>query len=142
MAEPPKSRLDRELDEILAKKSREPIQFPSHPRAQQNNRTRQHWQDKATHIWDRLAAMPIALAFTLVVIAMLVHDFSPLLALLLNTGAVMAIWWPGVRALMRGSAPGNPDVKYWRGRPYTTEIKSTISRSPMDSIKRYFNRRR
>ena len=86
--------------------------------------------------------MPLALAFALVVVALLVHGFSPLLALLLNTGAVVAIWLPGIRALTRGSAPASPDVKYWRGRPYASEIKSTISRSPIDSLKRYFDRRR
>lgn len=142
MAEPPKSRLDRELDEILAKKAKEPIAFHTHPRVQQHKASQPNWRNQVVDIWRRLAAMPIALAFALVFIAMLVHGVSPLLALLLNTGAVVAIWLPGIRGLTRGSAPANPDVKYWRGRPYSSQIKSTISRSPIDSLKRYFDRRR
>lgn len=142
MAEPPKSRLDRELDEILAKKSKEPIAFKSHPRVQQHRPAQPNWQHQAKHIWKTLSAIPILLAFALVILAMLVNDFSPLLALLLNTGAVAAIWVPAIRGVRRPSMPASPDVKYWRGRPYTTDIKSVVSRSPLDSLKRYFDRHR
>ena len=142
MAEPPKSRLDRELDEILAKKSREPISFRSHPRVSEQQAKTPNWKAQGAQLWHRLAAFPLALAFALVVAAMLVHSVSPLLALMLNTGAVAAILMPGIRGLMRGSRPANPDVKYWRGRPYSSDIKANISRSPIDSIKRYFDRRR
>ena len=142
MAEPPKSRLDRELDEILAKKSKEPIAFRTHPRVQQHRAKTPNWKNQGSQVWHRLVSIPLALAFALVFAAMLVHGVSPLLALILNTGAVAAIWVPGIGGLTRGATPANPNVKYWRGRPYASEIKASISRSPMDSLKRFFDRRR
>ncbi len=142
MAEQPKSRLDRELDEILAKKSKEPIAFRSHQKVKQQRSGLTDWQLQAKSAWKRIAAIPLLLAFMLVIVAMLVHGFSPLLALVLSTGAVAAILVPAIRGVIRPSMPSTTDVKYWRGRPYTTEIKSAVSRSPIDSIKRYFDRHR
>jgi hypothetical protein len=86
--------------------------------------------------------MPLAMAYAFVFLAILVHDASPLLALLLCTAAVVAIWYPSIRRLLKPASAATPDVKYWRGRPYASEIKSAVSRSPVDSLKRYFDRRR
>lgn len=143
MAKPPKSRLDREIDEILEKKSKEPIPF--RPRSQTRGRldsSALNTQARARQAWQRLSRMPLALAYALVFIAMLVRDVSPLLVLLLCTAAVVAIWLPGIRRLFRPASAGTPTVNYWRGRPYASEVKSAISRSPIDSLKRYFDRRR
>lgn len=144
MAEQPKSRLDCEIDEILEKKSKEPIPFRSHPRVEKQRRHRQFsdWQNAALSAWRWLKGMPIVMAYAFVFLAILVHDASPLLALLLSTAAVVALWLPGILRLTRPAAASNNDVKYWRGRPYAGNVKSAASRSPVDSLKRYFDRRR
>lgn len=143
MAKSPKSRLDREIDEILEKKSKEPIPF--RPRSQSHDRhvsNTSRIQQQAKRGWQWLSRMPLALAYALVLLAMLVRDASPLLALILSTAAVVAIWLPGIRRLFRPASVASPTVKYWRGRPYANDVKSAISRSPIDSLKRYFDRRR
>lgn len=143
MANDHKSRLDREIEEILEKKSREPIQFRSHPRVQEHqSKSTPDLQVKLRDGWQRLLAMPLALAYAAVILGVLVHDASPLAALLLSTVAVAALWVPGIRNLVQPTTAQSSGVKYWRGRPYTTEIKSAVSRSPIDSLKRYFDRRR
>ncbi len=143
MEKPPKTRLDREIEEILEKKSREPIPFRPRERATNSNAgTRPAARQQLERAWRWLSRIPLAMAYACVVLAMLVHDASPLLALLLSTAAVAAIWYPGIRNLVRPASASTPDVKYWRGRPYASEIRSAVSRSPVDSIKRYFDRRR
>jgi hypothetical protein len=143
MEKPPKSRLDREIDEILEKKMKEPIPF--RPRQQTQGRHPNQTsplRQQAERAWQWLSSMPLAMAYAFVFLAILVHDASPLLALLLCTAAVVAIWYPGIRRLLKPASAATPDVKYWRGRPYASEIKSAVSRSPVDSLKRYFDRRR
>src|SRR5699024_3882255 len=129
MPEQPKSRLDRELEEILQKKSREqirePIPFSSHPNAPKTKGGKliQDVRTNALTAWQGLSSVALLLAFTLAIFARIVSDISPLLALLLSAWAVGAIWWPGIKRLMQRSDYDEPDVKYWRGRAYTTEIK-------------------
>ncbi len=148
MPEQPKSRLDRELEEILTKKSKErskePIQFSSHPRAPKTKGAKAvgDVRELLADLWYPLAKMPLLLAFVLAIAARLVSGVSPLLALLLAAWAVGAIWWPGIKRLGAAKEPDHPDVKYWRGRAYTSQAKDFVSRHPVDSLKRYFDRRR
>lgn len=148
MPEQPKSKLDRELEEILTKKSkdrpREPIQFSSHPRAPKTKGAKAvgDIREVLSDMWYPLARMPLLLAFVLAIAARLVSGVSPLLALILSAWAVGAIWWPGIKRLGAASDHGKPDVKYWRGRAYTSQAKDLVSRHPVDSLKRYFDRRR
>lgn len=148
MPEQPKSRLDRELEEILTKKSREdnrePIPFNSHPNAPKTRRedTIGSIREVASSLWLPLATTPLLLAFVLVFAARLVNDLSPLLALILCAWAVGSLWWPGIKRLAAPADADKPDVKYWRGRPYSSEVKDAVSRHPIDSLKRYFDRRR
>ena len=148
MPEQPKSKLDRELEEILTRKSkelpREPIQFSSHPRAPKTKGRKAvgDLREVLSDLWYPLARMPLLLAFVLAIAARLVSGFSPLLALLLAAWAVGALWWPGLKSLGAAKEPENPNVKYWRGRPYSTDLRDVVSRHPVDSIKRYFDRRR
>lgn len=148
MPEQPKSRLDRELEEILTKKSKdrpkEPIQFSSHPRAPKTKGAKAvgDIREVLSDMWYPLAKMPLLLAFVLAIAARLVSGVSPLLALLLCAWAVGAIWWPGIKRLGAASDYGKPEVKYWRGRAYTSQAKDLVSRHPVDSLKRYFDRRR
>ena len=148
MPEQPKSKLDRELEEILTKKAkdrpREPIQFSSHPRAPKTKGAKAAGDAREVlrDIWYPLARMPLLLAFVLAIAARLVSGFSPLLALILAAWAVGAIWWPGIKRLSAANEPDLPDVKYWRGRQYSSGIKDAVSRHPIDSLKRYFDRHR
>lgn len=144
MTNQPKSRLDRELEEILEKKSREPIPFSSHPRAPKPKKQQavQNGLEGLKDVWDFLTSAPILLAFTFAVAARLVSDISPLLALLFATGTVASLWLPGFMRMGQASDHGKPEVKYWRGKPYVTGVKDAVSRHPVDSLKRYFDRRR
>lgn len=148
MPEQPKSRLDRELEEILSKKAkdrpREPIQFSSHPNAPKTKGAKlvADSREVLSDIWYPLARMPLLLAFVMAIVAKLVSGFSPLLALVFAAWAVGALWWPGLKNLGAAREPDSPNVKYWRGRAYGTEIKDAVSRHPVDSIKRYFDRHR
>lgn len=148
MPEQPKSRLDRELEEILTKKAkerpREPIPFSSHPNAPKTRGAKAvgDFREVLGDVWYPLSRMPLLLAYVLVIVARLVSGLSPLLALILCAWAVGAIWWPGLKRLGASKESEQPDVKYWRGRPYTTKVKDAVGRHPVDNLKRYFDRRR
>lgn len=144
MADQPKSKLDREIDEILVKKSKEPIEFNAHPRVKQRRGPTQSekMQEKLRSGWQWLVRMPIALAFLFAFAAVLVQDASPLLVLLCSAAAAIAIWLPGILQIVRPESASKPTVKYWRGKAYTENIKSAVSRHPLDSLKRYFDRNR
>lgn len=143
-----KSRLDRELEEILAKKAkdrpREPIPFSSHPNAPKSkgatfaNNIREILSD----IWYPLTRMPLLMAFVFTILVRLTSGFSPLLATLLTAGVVWSLWWPGLKRLGGARDSDEPEVKYWRGKAYTTAAKDAVSRHPVDSVKRFFDRRR
>ena len=86
--------------------------------------------------------MPIAMAYLFAILAFLVRDSSPLLTLLLSAATVAAIWVPGILQFTRSNQSKENEVKYWRGQAYTQNIKSAVSRHPLDSLKRYFDRNR
>ena len=147
MPEKEKSRLDREIDEILTKKAQErlkdPIPFSSHPRAPKS-RTHSSLSDLgrgAQDVWRMVSRFPLVLAFIAAIAAMLVSDFSTFLALIFGVVTVWAIWWPGLKRLGAASTDGQPDIKYWRGKAYTSQIKDVASRHPLESLKRYISRR-
>lgn len=148
MTEQPKSRLDRELEEILTKKAKErpkdPIPFSSHPRAPKTKGQKavSDGRELVTDIWSWITRIPLATAFVFAIAARTVSGFSPLLALMLSACAVAAVWWPGIKRLGAAKEQADSGVKYWRGRPYANEIKDAVSRHPIDSLKRYFDRRR
>lgn len=144
MADQPKSRLDREIDEILEKKSREPIEFSSHPRVKHQKQSPRPNAilERAESIWQALVRMPIVMAYVLGILSYLVRDSSPLLALLFAAATAAALWIPGLLQFRSPTATSQPEVKYWRGKAYTQNVKSAVSRHPIDSLKRYFDRKR
>ncbi len=148
MSDKQKSKLDRELEEILTKKSkerpREPIKFSSHPNAPKTKGAKAigDAREVLSDLWYPLTRMPLLMAFVMAIIARLVSGFSPLLALVFVAWAVGALWWPGIKRLGAARESDQPDVKYWRGRPYVSKAKDAVSRHPVDSLKRYFDRRR
>lgn len=142
MPQEPKSRLDRELDEILQKKAKEPVNLLAYRQARRNPNPQPSWMDQARRIFSILMSIPIGLAWVLAFFAWASRDVSPLLTLLFSAAAVAVIWVPGLLNLRGPRSPQAPPAKYWRGRAYTSTAKDVISRSPVDSLKRYFDRRR
>lgn len=141
MPEQPKSRLDREIDEILASKARKPIDI-NQRRQQLTSNVQPTWQRQVRHAWEFVATSPLLTAYGLVLLAMLLNPIVHALAVLLCVAAVVALWLPGIRSLVRSTGGRSPEVKYWRGQAFMSEIKSAGSRSPIDSLKRFFDARR
>src|SRR5690606_37274538 len=104
---------------------KEPIPFSSHPRAPKTKGQKAVGEAREVlkDLWYPLAKMPLLLAFVLAIGARLVSGFSPLLALILAAWTVGAIWWPGIKRLGAAKEPDHPNVKYWRGRPYSSQVK-------------------
>lgn len=144
MPDEPKTRLDRELEEILQKKAREPVPFSSHPRApkRKGQVAFQNASEIARDMWSFLTSAPLLLAFVFAIAAKMVSGVSPLLALLLAVGTVASLWLPGFIRMGQPSDAGKPEIKYWRGKAYTSSAKDLASRHPIDSLKRHFDRHR
>ncbi len=139
-----KSRLDRELEEILSKddnirhlppppKTRKPrqVKAPSAPISSINIPPRAM----------KLLSSPVILALALAVIAMLISDLSRLLASILCLAAVACIIWPMLQRFRRPSASA-PDTRMWRGRVYEVGRPSPTSRTPVDAAREWWNARR
>lgn len=122
---PDKTKLEREIEEILQRAERDnplppPTPIDSHRRKPVEEtrepfklpdlgKTARHWLDTA----------PMLMAFLAAILAIIVSDFSALLATLCATAAVVALFWP-VAASMR--AP-QMEQKMWRGRPYDNQAE-------------------
>ncbi|HYJ12654.1 MAG TPA: hypothetical protein VEW66_03630, partial [Thermomicrobiales bacterium] len=109
-----KSRLDREIDEILARNDNirhlPPPPNPARPRA---------IRPKAPAIPAsamRLLSTPIFLALILAIVAFLLRDVSALLANILITLAVASIIWPIVQGFRRPAQA--PTSQMWRGQVF------------------------
>jgi hypothetical protein len=120
---PEKTKLEREIEEILQRAERD---NPLPPPTPIDSRRRKPVDDprenfslpdfgKTARHW--LNTAPMLVAFIAAILAVIVSDFSALLATLCATAAVVALFWPVV-ASMR--AP-EPQQKMWRGRPYETQ---------------------
>lgn len=120
---PNKSRLEREIEEILAKTEREnPLPPPtpirpdvktpmekftsgvSIPDLSGAGESVRKWLDSAS----------IFVALMLAILAWMVGTFSPFLATIVAIAAVVALFWPLV-AMHRSP---RPEAKTWRGRTY------------------------
>jgi len=138
---PMRSRLDREVEEILSKTSATPpppIPFKERV-ARKAATTRRHGPDFrsiGTRALGWLTAIPILSALALAILAMLVGDASPLLARLLAIAAVVMLLYPIFRQARGGATPSSP--KMWRGQMLEGRPLPT---SPLDQIKRWFRPR-
>jgi hypothetical protein len=120
---PGKSKLEREIEEILERAERE---HPFPPPTPIRSRMKQSSSDELRSKIDLngvgetakrwLETAPLLVAFGAAIIGVLIRDVSPFLASIAGTAAVVALFWPIV-ASMRGprSMP-----KTWRGQSYTT----------------------
>jgi hypothetical protein len=120
---PGKSRLEREIEEILAKAEREhplppptPIDSRRRQRAAEESRPSLDFSKMADSLGRWTATAPLVVAFAAAFIALLLRNVSPFLATLAATGAVVALFWPVVTSMRGSRAP----EKTWRGQTYTT----------------------
>jgi len=138
---PIRSRLDREVDEILSKASTTPPPpIPFKERVARKAATTRRRGPDLRSIGSRalgwLTAVPILSALALAILATLVGDASSLLARLLAIAAVAMLLYPIVRQARGGATPSTP--KMWRGQMLESRPLPT---SPLDQIKRWFRPR-
>jgi hypothetical protein len=119
---PGKSKLEREIEEILERVEREhplppptPIRSRMKQTANEELRSKVSLNDIGATARRWLDTAPLLVAFGAAIVAILVRDVSPFLATIVATGAVVALFWPVV-ASMRGP---RDMPKSWRGQTYT-----------------------
>ncbi len=139
-----KSRLDRELEEILAKNENIRL-LPPPPEQPKPNRTRTPSPKVGSAPGSMippqartLMASPIVVALGLAIAAVLVAGFSALLANLLGLAAVVCILYPMAQRLKRKpTAP--PDIRMWRGQ--VIDAKPPQQPSPLDAAREWWKSR-
>jgi hypothetical protein len=132
-----KSRLDREIEEILSRSEAEqrlpPPPTPIRPRPV---RTTPSIPPRVVAV----ARVPIIQALGLGVAAWLVNDLSQLLANLLALAAVVCIILP----MVRGVRPSTPTIvsetRMWRGQVVDTRPQQP--RTPVETLRDWWNARR
>lgn len=117
-----KSRLEREIEEILEKSEREHPLPPPTPIRPPKQRTRlRDISDRVQSVDARQLGAPLRqmlegaslfLALMLGIVALLLSGLSPLLATFVAIAAVVALFWP---VIQRRGTPA-PTEKMWRGR--------------------------
>lgn len=132
-----KSRLDREIDEILARSETDrPLPPPPTPIRPRVTKT-------SPSIPPRLASLlqvPILQALLLALAAWIVADLSALLANLLALGAVVCIILPMVRGVRPTSGSVAPETRMWRGQ--VIDLRPEQPRTPVESLRDWWNTRR
>jgi hypothetical protein len=137
-----KSRLDREIEEILAKNDtiRHLPPPPKAPAQRPRSTTaRQSLDDIIPPRVMKLLSTPIILALAFGLLAYLVRGFSPLLANLASFFAVACILLPMVQRFRgpSGRAPG--ETRMWRGQVVDMRPRN---RSPFDGLRDWWDSRR
>lgn len=139
-----KTRLEREIEEILEKSEREhPLPPPTPIR---RSRARRPLREVGTRLQSadvrRLAGplrqmlegASIFLALILGIVAVLLGNLSPFLATIVAVAAVVALFWP---VITRRGAP-DPGEKMWRGRVIESR---TASSDPLAQVRAWLRRR-
>lgn len=139
-----KSRLEREIEEILEKTEREhPLPPPTPIRQPRNRNAVRDMGERLQSVDARRLAGPLRqllegaslfLALMLGIIALLLSNLSPFLATIVAVAAVVALFWPVVT---RRGAP-EPTEKMWRGR--VIESRSAQP-DPLAQIRAWLRRR-
>lgn len=136
-----RSRLDREVDEILTHtmKSNPLPLIPFKQRVAEKRARMPHSPAAATSWHDVqriLTAVPILTALACAILCVMVASASPLLARLFAIAAVAALIYPIVLHLRGGSKPAGPQL--WRGQVMDARPPQS---SPIDEVKRWFRSR-
>jgi hypothetical protein len=132
-----KSRLDRELDEILSKNENIRL-LPPPPKPARKKPTPLKTTPALSSVLPprvrQILASPLVLALGLAVLALLVSDISPLLANLLCLAAVVCIILPMIQRFRGPSSP--PETRMWRGQ--VMDVRPSQSGTPLDSIRNWW----
>lgn len=131
-----KSRLDREIDEILARNDN--IRHLPPPPKISRPRPIKTQQPAIPETAMRFLSTPIFLALLLAIVAYLLRDVSTLLANILATLAVASMIWPIVQRFR--SPAQTPPAQMWRGQVFDTRPPSPTP--PLDSLRTWWNRQR
>ncbi|MDQ3655138.1 MAG: hypothetical protein M3457_08675 [Chloroflexota bacterium] len=139
-----KSRLDRELDEILSKNENirllpPPPQAPKAPRSKPSPpRAGSSFESMIPPKAMDLMTSPIVLALGLAIVALLVSGISALLANMLSLAAVVCIMLPMMQRF-RGRPTAPPDIRMWRGQVVDSEPPQQPS--PIDAARDWWKSR-
>jgi hypothetical protein len=145
-----RSRLDREVDEILQTATRDKP-LPPTPIASRRNRpaalptVQDRLRGLATTVLEILMAVPLITAVGFGIACAIVAPHSPLLATLFAALALVVLIVPYVRAARRASAPGGDGPKMWRGRVMDGppgRPRGIGERTPADKVNDWINSRR
>ena len=134
---PPKSRLEREVAEILERSERQPISFTDEVRRRANARrpVAPVARSPGTSLQSRFEQLGsgryLIVAIAAAILAFIVSDYSPLLANFLAIVCVAAIFIPVVQ---RFRQPDSPTSTMWRGQ----DLSRTASRPA--GLERIFDR--
>ncbi len=139
-----KSRLDRELDEILSKNENIRL-LPPPPQATKLPKPKPAPPRSGSSIESMippkvidLMTSPIVLALGLAIAALLVSGISALLANMFSLAAVVCIMLPMVQRF-RGRPTGPPDIRMWRGQ--VIDSKPPQQQSPIDAARDWWKSR-
>ncbi|MGB3329762.1 MAG: hypothetical protein WBA46_12455 [Thermomicrobiales bacterium] len=145
-----RSRLDREVDEILTTAMRD-APLPPTPISSRRAKTpagvpaEARLRSIGTTILDTLMAVPLLTAVGFGIACAIVAPYSPLFATIFAILAVVVLIVPYIQAARRSSLPGDDGPKMWRGRPMDGPMQPPRrigERTPADKISDWFNSRR
>lgn len=115
-----KTRLESEIEEILARAEREhPLPPPTPirtrtPRPTLGQAHRSRLAGTATSVRGWLVNVPLLVAYMLAIVAHLLSDLSPFLTRIVVDLAVVAVFWPILESFRQQQA--TPSNTMWRGR--------------------------
>lgn len=142
-----KSRLDRELEEILSRNDNIRL-LPPPPQAQKASKTPRprltppragsSFESLIPPRARELLKAPIVIALGLAILALMVAGVSALLANLLGLAAVACIVMPMAQRF-RGRPSAPPDVRMWRGQ--VMDAKPPQQPSPLDAARDWWKSR-
>ena len=136
-----KSRLDREIEEILAKNDNI-LHLPPPPKASTHRPRpapdRPSLEGLIPPRIMKLMTTPIVLALMFGLAAYLVRDVSPLLANLAALVAVACIIVPMFQRLRGPAGPGPGETRMWRGQVIEMRPRN---RSPLNGLRDWWNSR-
>lgn len=133
-----RSRLDREIDEILSRTDAHRTLPPPTP-------IRSRQQSSAPTLpsippaVQSILRVPILQALLLALAAWLLDDVSALVSNLLALAAVVCIILPMVRGRRPAGPSVTPETRMWRGREI--ETRAPASRTPLDSLRDWWTNR-
>ncbi len=143
----PKTRLERQIEEILERAERDnplppPISVEQEKRKRTPNPlTSPRVQNIGSSARRWLTVSPFIVAFLLAVVARAVSEVSPFLAHFAVSAAVIAFFWPILESI-RNKQSGTPTATMWRGRDMSDLANRREYPTPLEQIRQWFRDRR